>query len=155
MNIEMVVQIQQALPRIFNQADSLDKKLLAICQLLHDKVDYYHWVGFYFTDSENKSELVLKIYVGAPTEHVRIPFGRGICGQAAALKHTFVVQDVSQESNYLACSSLVKAEIVVPIIKNGQVLGELDIDSHKASPFDKNDHTLLEEICQKIVLLIN
>jgi len=81
---------------------------------------------------------------------VRIPFGRGICGQAAERKETFVVQDVSKETNYLSCSPEVKSEIVVPIMKDGRVLGELDIDSHSLAPFTDEDREFLENICRLI-----
>ena len=126
-----------------------NEKLQAICELLHDSVDYYDWVGFYLVDAP-KAELVLGPFAGEPTEHVRIPFGRGICGQAAERKETFTVQDVSKESNYLACSPRVQSEIVVPILKDGQVVGELDIDSHVLSPFGREDVELLEGICSLV-----
>jgi len=92
-------------------------------------------------------------YIGKPTEHTKIPFGRGICGQAADRKETFIVQDVSKESNYLSCSPLVKSEIVVPIIKNNKVLGELDIDSHVIEPLTKEDIRFLEDVCNIITQL--
>jgi putative methionine-R-sulfoxide reductase with GAF domain len=129
-------------------------KLKALCRLLKDNVSYYDWVGFYVVDKEKSDELVLGPFVGEPTEHVRIPFGKGICGQAASLKKTFVVQDVSKESNYLACSSKVKSEIVVPVFKENQVAGELDIDSHAASPFTKEDEVMLSRIAEMASTLL-
>lgn len=85
-------------------------------------------------------------FEGEPTQHTRIPFGRGICGQAAELRKTFLVQDVSKETNYLSCSANVKSEIVIPIFKNEEVVGELDVDSHALSPFNKEDETFLKKI---------
>lgn len=126
-----------------------DKKLLAICERLRENVAYYDWVGFYTVDS-SKRNLVLGPFVGEPTEHVTIPFGKGICGQAAERKETFVVQDVSKETNYLSCSPRVRSEIVVPIFKKSQVVGELDIDSHTSSPFTQEDREFLENV-SKIV----
>ena len=125
--------------------------LKEICQFLNQKVPYYDWVGFYLVDVEKNRELYLGPYVGEPTEHTRIPFGRGICGQAAETKKTFIVQDVTQEANYLSCSPKVKSEIVVPLIKKGEVLGELDIDSHTLSPFTEEDREFLEKICEMLV----
>lgn len=125
------------------------EKLQAICQLLSDAVPYYDWVGFYLVDVP-KSELVLGPFVGEPTEHVRIAFGQGICGQAADSRETFTVQDVSKESNYLSCSPNVRSEIVVPIFKDGEIVGELDIDSHQLSPFEPQDVELLEGICEMV-----
>lgn len=121
------------------------EKLLKICELLKDNVPYYNWVGFYIADDEKK-ELYLGPYVGEPTEHTRIPYGRGICGQAAERKETFVVQDVSKETNYLSCSIKVKSEIVVPVFKGDKVVAEIDIDSHKISPFTKEDQEFLEQV---------
>lgn len=127
-----------------------DEKLMTICRLLKENVNHYDWVGFYMVDPEKERELVLGPYAGEPTEHIRIPFGKGICGQAAENKSTFTVQDVSKETNYLACSSHVKSEIVIPILKNKNIVGELDIDSHQISPFTKNDKKFLENICELI-----
>jgi L-methionine (R)-S-oxide reductase len=132
---------------IVNSKSDRDKKLKAICQLLKDNIDYYDWVGFYIADIPRR-ELILGPFVGAPTEHIKITFGKGICGQAAERKETFVVQDVSKQTNYLSCSPKVKSEIVVPIFKKREVVGQIDIDSHTISPFTQEDRHFLKEICQ-------
>jgi len=90
--------------------------------------------------------LVLGPFVGEPTEHVRIPYGKGICGQTAESGRTFVVADVAQQSNYLACSVKVKSEIVVPVFKDGEFVAELDIDSHTPGAFTPKDRRMLEEV---------
>lgn len=123
-----------------------DEKLRAICKLLRDNVSHYDWVGFYFVDKAKQNELILGPFEGEPTEHVRIQFGRGICGQAAQLKRTFIVQDVSKETNYLSCSLNVKSEIVTPIFKKEELVGELDIDSHTLSAFTDEDKMFLAKI---------
>jgi L-methionine (R)-S-oxide reductase len=131
-----------------------NEKLLSICKLLVDSVLYYDWVGFYRVNhDQSKNELVLGPFAGAPTEHKRIPFGRGLCGQAAELKETVIVQDVTKELNYLACSPHVKAEIVVPIIKRGELVGVLDIDSHTRSAFTAEDKKFLEQVCVLVLKL--
>jgi GAF domain-containing protein len=135
---------------ILNSESSLDEKLQQICNLLNREVPYYNWVGFYLVDPQRPRELILGPYIGEATDHTRIPFGKGICGQAAETEKTFVIQDVSQEDNYLACSLTVKSEIVVPIFKNSNIYGELDIDSHILSPFTDEDLTFLETLCEKI-----
>ncbi|RMH75339.1 MAG: GAF domain-containing protein [Calditrichaeota bacterium] len=140
----MVKQVE----RLVETGNSRPAVLEQVCRLLHEAVDYYDWVGFYLVHPERERELVLGPYVGDPTEHTRIPFGRGICGQAAERGETFVVQDVSREQNYLACSLAVKSEIVVPIFKDGRIVGELDIDSHRLSPFTEADREYLERICE-------
>ena len=126
------------------------EKLGTISRLLKDNVSYYNWVGFYIVDKERKNELVLGPFEGEPTEHTRISFGKGICGQAAALKETFLVQDVSKETNYLSCSASVKSEIVIPIFNKGRVVGELDIDSHVLSPFTEEDEAFLKKISEMV-----
>lgn len=123
-------------------------KLKAVCELLKDNVSHYDWVGFYAMDKEKLDELVLVSYAGEPSEHARIPFGKGVCGRTALLKKTFVVQDVSKETNYLSCSSKVKSEIVTPIFRNKELVGELDIDSHAVSPFTIDDETFLAKIAK-------
>jgi L-methionine (R)-S-oxide reductase len=133
--------------------ESRYEKLKAVCALLKESVPYYNWVGFYLVDAEEKRILVLEAFEGEPTEHVRIPFGSGICGQAADRRETFVVQDVSKEENYLSCSMNVKSEIVLPIIREGDIIGELDIDSHSSSPFTVNDERLLSRVCEIVAQL--
>ena len=123
-----------------------DEKLQRLCVLLRDSVPHYQWVGFYLAEPE-KRELVLGPFAGEPTEHVRIPYGRGICGQAAERLAPLLVQDVTKESNYLACSAKVKAEIVLPVLKDGRFVAELDIDSHQRAPFTPEDREFLEEVC--------
>ena len=134
--------------RLVSSGLSRDETLLRVCQLLESSVAYYDWVGFYLVEGEK--ELVLGPFAGEPTEHVRIAFGIGICGQAAQRKETFLIQDVSCETNYLSCSPKVKAEIVVPIFKDGRVVGEFDIDSHQLSPFSDEDRDFLEQICRRL-----
>jgi L-methionine (R)-S-oxide reductase len=133
---------------VLKSSMSRDEKLKTVCRLLKDNVPYYNWVGFYIVGAERRNELVLGPFEGEPTEHTRIPFGRGICGQAAELRKTFLVQDVSKQTNYLSCSANVKSEIVIPIFKRGEIVGELDIDSHSLSPFSRKDQTFLKKICE-------
>ena len=138
---------------ITNNKNSVDKRLLQICELLESHISYYNWVGFYFRNG-NKEELVLGPYVGAPTDHTVIPFGKGICGQVALSNENFVVPDVSAQDNYIACSITVKAEIVVPIFVNGKNIGQIDIDSNTPNPFTEDDERFLEFICGKVAKLL-
>jgi L-methionine (R)-S-oxide reductase len=135
---------------ILKEKEEKNRKLQTLCKLLKDSVPHYNWVGFYFVDKKRRNELVLGPFEGEPTEHVRIPFGKGICGQAAERRETFMVEDVSKETNYLSCSANVKSEIVVPIFKNREVVGELDIDSHRVSSFTKEDEAFLNMVCEMI-----
>jgi len=128
---------------------SREGKLKKIARLLENEFDNFNWVGFYLVDPKSKKKLILGPYIGAPTDHTEIEYGQGICGQAAESKETFVVQDVSKESNYLACSVDVKAEIVVPLIKDdGTFVGELDIDSHQKNSITTEQRNFLEKVCE-------
>jgi len=129
---------------------SVEKRLDRICRLLKKNVPNYDWVGFYLVDRENNRELILGPYAGQPTEHTRIPFGRGICGQAAETEQAFIIDDVSKESNYLSCNINVKSEIVLPIFKDNKIIGELDLDSHTPAAFGKEDEEFLSEICRMV-----
>jgi L-methionine (R)-S-oxide reductase len=126
-----------------------DEKLVQICHLLKDHIDYYDWVGFYFRNGD-KEELVLGPYVGAPTDHTVIPFGKGICGQVAVSNQNFVVPDVQAQDNYIACSISVKSEIVVPLFVNGENIGQIDIDSSVIDPFSEADERFLEFVNAEI-----
>lgn len=134
--------------------DNPDKALQAVCEVLRKEVPHYDWVGFYLVDPGKERELVLGPYAGAPTEHVRIPFGYGICGQAAQRKKTFMVPDVTKEQNYLACSPYVKSEIVLPVLKQGEVMGELDIDSNTLDAFSEEDRAFLLKVCYAVSRLL-
>ena len=147
---------QELQPRITfittNQTLSRDEKLQAICQFLNENVAHYNWVGFYFANHENKT-LHLGPYVGAPTDHTVIPFGKGICGQVAVSNSNFVVPDVSAQDNYIACSFTVKSEIVVPLFVNGENIGQIDIDSNTLDPFTAEDERFLEFVNEQIAEL--
>ncbi|MGC9383648.1 MAG: GAF domain-containing protein [Kosmotogaceae bacterium] len=121
------------------------EKLKQAATFLDHYIEYYNWTGFYLAMDKNR--LGLGPYVGEPTEHVLIDFGQGICGQAAKTKNNFIVGDVSKETNYLSCSTKTKSEIVIPLMKNSKVLGELDIDSHYIDAFTPADERFLESIC--------
>lgn len=126
--------------------------LFNTCKLLRNNVYHYDWVGFYLLD-ENQSKLILGPFTGKPTEHTEIPVGKGVCGQVAESKKLKIVQDVSQEGNYIACSLDVQSEIVVPVLKDDKFVAEIDIDSHSPSPFTINDENFLTSVCQKLSIL--
>ena len=140
---KLVPEVENILKRNITR----DEKLFAICEVLADDVDNFDWVGFYIADEDGKDELVLGPYIGKSTEHTRIPFGRGICGQVALSHQTFVSQDVHSEENYLSCSADVQSEIVVPIMKDGKFVAQLDIDSNTKNSITTLQKELLEYIC--------
>ena len=140
-NFEEVYQKIAALVKI-----NPDDLLLRICELLKQEVYHYDWVGFYILD-QAKNELVLGPFVGKPTQHTHIAVGKGICGQVALSGQTMVVQDVTQVENYISCGLEVQSEIVVPVLKNGKFVAELDIDSHSPAPFTEDDNEFLVKVC--------
>lgn len=121
--------------------------LLKVCRLLKEQVYHYDWVGFYVLENGG---LVLGPYVGKPTEHTHIAVGKGICGQVAEREQTMIVQDVTQVENYISCGLDVQSEIVVPVMKNGKFVAELDIDSHSPAPFTNDDQIFLEQVCERL-----
>ena len=139
---------------IITKSSDRDEKLLQICQLLSTSIEHYDWVGFYFANHDTKT-LHLGPYVGAPTDHTVIPFGKGICGQVAESNTNFVVPDVSAQDNYIACSFTVKSEIVVPLFVNGINIGQIDIDSHVLNPFTEEDEHFLEFVTAQVATLFS
>ena len=146
-------ELQQKITNIINNEQTVENKLQEICDLLRNSISYYDWVGFYFRNGL-RPELKLAQFSGKPTEHTLIPFGKGVCGQVALSNNIFVVQDVTEQHNYIACGLDVKSEIVVPIFKDGVNIGQIDIDSHKKNAFTKNDENNLEFICEQVSKII-
>jgi len=129
---------------------SRDDILNGICRKLRSSVPHYDWVGFYIVDPDQPRTLILGPYDGAPTEHTVIPFGKGICGQSALMEQPLIVDSVSDESNYLACSIDVQSEIVIPVLKNDSYVAQLDIDSHTPGAFRMEDEEFLSAICSAV-----
>ena len=121
-----------------------------VCERL-SQLPNFNWVGFYMLEQEAcKKVLYLGPYVGALTPHVRIPLHEGICGAAVSQGQTIVVDDVNSDPRYLACSLETKSEIVVPIRVRGQIVGEIDIDSHTHAAFGPEERQLIER-CAELV----
>jgi L-methionine (R)-S-oxide reductase len=119
--------------------------------LLNQFLDNINWVGFYITDG---NELVLGPFQGLPA-CVRIPFGKGVCGTAAKNKKTEIVPDVHLFPGHIACDAASQSEIVVPMMKNGNVIGVLDIDSPIKNRFDEIDQQYLEKFVETLVASID
>jgi len=111
---------------------------------LHEKMTRYNWTGFYLVDPADAGYLIVGPYAGSFTPNARIPLKTGLCGAAASSGQVIVVQDVSKDPRYLAGSSLVKSEIVVPIYVNQKLAGELDIESYFADTFTKSEQEFVE-----------
>ncbi len=142
--------VRQKVDQLAQSAKSADQLMSGVVTLLHENLLKYNWVGFYMLEQKSEPMLVLGAFEGAMTPHTRIPLNQGICGAAASTGQTVVVDDVSADSRYLACSTETKSEIVVPIFVAGKVVGELDIDSHFPAAFTPEDRELVE-YCASIV----
>jgi GAF domain-containing protein len=115
-----------------------------IAKRLHENMARYNWVGFYLVDPADAGYLIVGPYAGSFTPNARIPLNKGLCGAAASSGQVVVVQDVSKDPRYLAGSSLVKSEIVVPIYAKKKLAAELDIESYFADTFGKSDQDFIE-----------
>jgi L-methionine (R)-S-oxide reductase len=150
----VTVPERRAVPALL-QVDSIlahlqGKNALAeVCRYLSEEFAHYPWVGVYRLEG---TTLVLDAYHGPePTEHVRIPIDRGICGQAARENRTVIVDDVNASPEYLACFLSTRSEIVVPIRDGTAVVGEIDIDGNRVKAFDESDRRFLERVAAKLV----
>ena len=112
--------------------------------LLFDSLPAVNWAGFYFAQGR---ELIVGPFQGRPA-CVRIPFGRGVCGRAAADRQTVLVPDVHAFPGHIACDALSRSEIVVPLIRDGRLIGVLDVDSPELARFDQADRLGLERVAE-------
>jgi len=115
-----------------------------IAQRLHEKLTRYNWVGFYLVDPADTGILVVGPFAGSFTPNARIPLNRGLCGAAATSGQTIVVDDVTKDPRYLAGSSMVISEIVIPISVHNQLVGELDVESYFPRTFTKPEQDFVE-----------
>ena len=137
--------------RFFAEFDRLREKegdpAKAAMRLIAETFPHYRWVGIYWLQGHT---LVLGPYVGATTEHDRIPIGRGVCGTAVAERKNQIVADVRKLSNYLSCSVSTRSEIVGLIFKAGQIIGQIDADGHGVGDFDNSDEALLTAVAERL-----
>lgn len=148
-----VDQVKAEVSKLASEAKSAQELMSRMVKLLHERMLKYNWVGFYMLEQGRPPEppmLVLGSFEGAMTPHTRIALHQGICGAAASSGKTVVVDDVSKDPRYLACSQETKSEIAVPIFARGKLKGELDIDSHFPAAFGVVDRDLVE-YCASLV----
>jgi L-methionine (R)-S-oxide reductase len=138
----------EAVDRIVNRESEADEVLRQIVDVLHDRFEHYSWVGIYLVE---EGDLVLGPWKGPQaTDHVRIPIGQGVCGAAAASGKTEIVDEVAADERYLSCFPSTRSEVVVPIVYEGKVVGEIDIDSDMPAAFGRDDRALLERVATLI-----
>ena len=136
---EIVSRVEKSV----NSSASRDEVLRDAVSILKQERKHYNWVGIYLLEGDT---LVLHNYIGKPTDHTHIPVGTGVCGVAVAQGANQIVGDVTRLDNYLACSAETRAEIVVLIRQNSQILGQIDIDSDLENAFNHEDEGLLNEV---------
>lgn len=141
---QLVDNIRIAIADKSTEADILQ----AAASLIDSYSPDFNWTGFYML---RDGVLELGPYVGPPTEHVRIELNRGICGAAASQKRTLIIDDVTSDPRFLACSPTTRSEIVVPLLDGDRVIGEIDIDSDRPGNFTKEDQKMLEAAARVIV----
>ncbi len=139
---EIYAAILPQIEAVMDGVDDLIANLANIAAILKQAFDF-HWVGFYRTTSPNL--LMLGPFQG-PFACVSIAFDKGVCGAAATTRKTVIVDDVDQFPGHIACSSLSKSEIVVPLVAGGETKLVLDIDSDKIGDFGAIDRRYLEQI---------
>lgn len=121
--------------------------LAAAVKLIDEFSPHFNWTGFYMLKGEM---LHVGPYIGPVTEHTIIPLNAGICGAAASQKQSVMVDDVREDSRFIACSVSTRSEIVVPIMDGERVLGEIDIDSDQVGYFTQDDRLMLEQVADII-----
>ncbi|MEK6302279.1 MAG: GAF domain-containing protein [Acidobacteriota bacterium] len=136
---EIVSRVEQSV----NSGASRDAVLREAVSVLKRERKHYNWVGIYLLEGDT---LVLHNYLGKPTDHTHIPVGKGVCGVAVAQGANQIIGDVTRLDNYLACSAETRAEIVVLIKRDGQILGQIDIDSDLEDAFNHEDEALLSDV---------
>ena len=131
-------------------APTVESLMERIAKRLHEKMTRYNWAGFYLVDPADAGYLIVGPFAGSFTPNARIPLNTGLCGAAATSGQVVVVQDVTTDPRYLAGSSLVKSEMVVPIYAKKKLAGELDIESYFADTFTKSEQEFVEA-CANLV----
>ncbi|HLG94492.1 MAG TPA: GAF domain-containing protein [candidate division Zixibacteria bacterium] len=137
-------EICQQLDQLQKEGAGLDKLLNAAVELLHRSNPRFHWTGIYELFPDNV--LRLGPFLGAPTDHCFIGVGQGVCGTAVAEKRNLNIPDVSKVSNYLACSTATRSELVILIRKGEAIFAQIDIDSHELAAFDEAAVRLVEKV---------
>ncbi len=152
---DKAARYEEILPQIYAVIEGetdLVANLANVSAILKECFEFF-WVGFYLVKgAEEQKELVLGPFQG-PLACTRIHKGRGVCGTSWQQKHTVIVADVEQFPGHIACSSLSKSEIVVPVLRDGEVMAVLDVDSVELGMFDMTDRHYLEQLAEHLSII--
>ena len=139
------------LEKLQRSGAAFEEVLEAAVRGLHELDDRFHWTGIYELFPDNV--LRLGPFIGAPTDHVFIGVGRGVCGTAVAERRNINVPDVRLESNYLACSTETRSELVILIRRGERIYAQVDIDSHQVAAFDESSVSCVQRVADWLAAL--
>jgi L-methionine (R)-S-oxide reductase len=143
---ERYAAVAEEIASVLEGEPNLTARMATVAGMLANSFDHYFWTGFYVVDPQKPDELVVGPYQGT-LGCLRIAFGRGVCGTAAALRATQLVPDVEAFPGHIACDSRSQSEIVVPVFDEaGRLIAVFDVDSEAKAAFDETDRTWLERI---------
>lgn len=140
------VEVAKEIAAVLDGETNLTARMATVSNILHHAFEHYFWTGFYVVDPQKPDELVVGPYQGT-MGCLRIPFGKGVCGAAAATRETQIVEDVHAFPGHIACDARSESEIVVPVMDgSGTLIAVLDVDSDRKAMFDETDRDALETI---------
>ncbi len=143
---EKYIETAKEIAAVLEGETNLISRMSTVSNILHHAFDHYFWTGFYLADPEKSDELVVGPYQGT-LGCLRIPFGKGVCGKAAATREAQIVDDVHAFPDHIACDARSESEIVVPVFnKSGDLIAVFDVDSDQKAMFDAADKVGLEKI---------
>lgn len=141
--------INAQLAALLENETNLIANLANAAALLNDSIDQLNWTGFYLYDPQ-ENELILGPFQGHPA-CMHITMNKGVCGQAAAQKQTLAVDDVTAFPGYISCDAAAQSELVVPLIKNQQLVGVLDLDAPVKNRFDAELQIGIESFVDELI----
>ncbi len=143
-------ELAEEIAAVLEGEPDLTARMATVASMLHHAFDAFFWTGFYVVDPAKGDELRVGPYQGT-LGCLRIPFGRGVCGAAAAERRTVIVEDVDAFPGHIACDSRSKSEVVVPVVdRTGRLIAVLDVDSDRPAAFDETDAQGIEAILQQV-----
>ena len=143
-------ELEDEILAVLEGEPNLTARMATVSSMLADAFPAFFWTGFYVVDPEREGELVVGPYQGT-LGCLRIPFGRGVCGAAAATRTTQVVEDVHAFPGHIACDSRSASEIVVPVVdRAGNLIAVLDVDATRTGAFDGADAEALERLMARV-----
>ena len=143
-------EVEAEVLAVLDGEPNLTARMATVASMLADAFDHFFWTGFYVVAPDKADELVVGPYQGT-LGCLRIAFGRGVCGTAAATRRTQIVEDVHAFPGHIACDSRSASEIVVPVLDGeGQLIAVFDVDATEKAAFDADDQVALERLMAKV-----